>query len=207
MLQTMRWSTLSMLQPWMRALQRPQLQKQQLLRTQMAKTRSLVRKRQKASMERAACCKAMTWQKGRHLILVCDNVVMSCPYKGHVVPLSQWTPSQPIWILGSIFDFAGSACTLQTYQQSFSLHCREPLHAGADRVPWWELIPLASHAHPSVAAMARQLLAAAPVVYNGDPLRDLSLSNFLDAFVQRKPKVLPTSQPEMIRNSLCMLCL
>ena len=37
--------------------------------------------------------------------------------------------------------------------------------------------------------MARQLLAGAPVVYNGDPLRDLSLVNFLDAFVQRKPKV------------------
>ena len=68
---------------------------------------------------------------------------------------------------------------------------REPLHAGADRVPWWELIPLASHVHPSVAAMARQLLAGAPVVYNGDPLRDLSLGNFLDAFVQRKPKVRP----------------
>ena len=66
---------------------------------------------------------------------------------------------------------------------------REPLHAGADRVPWWELVPLASHVHPSVAAMARQLLAGAPVVYNGDPLRDLSLGNFLDAFVQRKPKV------------------
>ena len=79
MLQTMRWSTLSMLQPWMRALQRPQPQKQRLLRRQMAKTRPLVRKRQKALMERAACCKAMTWQKGRHLILVCDNVVMSCP--------------------------------------------------------------------------------------------------------------------------------
>ena len=70
---------------------------------------------------------------------------------------------------------------------------REPLHASADRVPWWELIPLASHAHPSVAAMARQLLAGAPVVYNGDPLRDLALGNFLDAFVQRKPKVRPSS--------------
>lgn len=39
--------------------------------------------------------------------------------------------------------------------------------------------------------MARQLLAGAPVVYNGDPLRDLSLVNFLDAFVQRKPRVCP----------------
>ena len=56
-------------------------------------------------------------------------------------------------------------------------------------MPWWELVPLASHCHPSVAAMARQLLAGAPVVYNGDPLRDLALSAFLDAFVQRKPNV------------------
>lgn len=70
---------------------------------------------------------------------------------------------------------------------------REPRHAGADRVPWWELVPLASHAHPSVAAMARQLLAGAPVVYNGDPLRDLALGHFLDAFVQRKPKVRASS--------------
>ena len=37
--------------------------------------------------------------------------------------------------------------------------------------------------------MARALLAGAPVVYDGDPLRDLSLTAFLDAFVQRKPKV------------------
>jgi hypothetical protein len=48
---------------------------------------------------------------------------------------------------------------------------------------------LAGHGHPSVAAMARALLAGAPVVYNGDPLRDLSLTAFLDGFVQKKPKV------------------
>jgi len=47
---------------------------------------------------------------------------------------------------------------------------------------------LAAAAHPSVAAMARTLLAGAPVVYTGDPLRDLSLTAFLDKFVQRKPK-------------------
>ena len=47
---------------------------------------------------------------------------------------------------------------------------------------------LAACVHPSVAAMARSLLAGAPVVYAGDPLRDLSLTAFLDKFVQRKPK-------------------
>ena len=80
--------------------------------------------------------------------------------------------------------------------------CREPLHAKADRAAWWELIPLASHAHPSVAAMARQLLAGAPVVYNGDPLRDLSLVNFLDAFVQRKPKVCARPAPTCCSSPL-----
>lgn len=75
--------------------------------------------------------------------------------------------------------------------------CREPLGAGAERVPWWELVALASHCHPSVAAMARSLLAAAPVVYDGDPLRDLSLTAFLDSFVQRKPKVWH-GQPAML---------
>ena len=66
--------------------------------------------------------------------------------------------------------------------------CREPLYARAGRGAWWELTALASAGHPSVAAMARALLAGAPVVYNGDPLRDLATSAFLDAFVQRKPK-------------------
>ncbi len=65
---------------------------------------------------------------------------------------------------------------------------REPLFARAERSCLWELTVLAAAAHPSVAAMARTLLAGAPVVYTGDPLRDLSLTAFLDKFVQRKPK-------------------
>ena len=78
---------------------------------------------------------------------------------------------------------------------------REPLHAGAERVPWWELAALASHVHPSVAAMARSLLAGAPVVYNGDPLRDLSLTAFLDTFVQRKPKARSCSHQPLPSDS------
>lgn len=42
--------------------------------------------------------------------------------------------------------------------------------------------------HPSVAAFARSLLAGTFVSYDGDPLRDLTLTAFLDKFVQRKPK-------------------
>jgi ribosome biogenesis protein MAK21 len=36
--------------------------------------------------------------------------------------------------------------------------------------------------------MARTLLSGAPIVYNGNPLSDLSLSAFLDKFMEKKPK-------------------
>eukprot|EP00983_Pelagomonas_calceolata_P112062 1159846-Pelagomonas_calceolata.AAC.7 len=41
--------------------------------------------------------------------------------------------------------------------------CREPLYAMAERACWWELLALAAHAHPSVAAMARTLMSGQPV--------------------------------------------
>lgn len=47
---------------------------------------------------------------------------------------------------------------------------------------------LASHAHPSVATMAKTLLSGANIVYNGNPLNDLSLTAFLDKFMEKKPK-------------------
>ncbi|KAJ3686788.1 hypothetical protein LUZ61_015952 [Rhynchospora tenuis] len=65
---------------------------------------------------------------------------------------------------------------------------REPSYCNADRAAWWELSVLASHVHPSVATMARTLLSGAPIVYNGNPLSDLSLSAFLDKFMEKKPK-------------------
>ncbi|KAK7294502.1 hypothetical protein RJT34_17391 [Clitoria ternatea] len=65
---------------------------------------------------------------------------------------------------------------------------REPSFCNADCVSWWELMVLASHAHPSVATMARTLLSGANIVYNGNPLNDLSLTAFLDKFMEKKPK-------------------
>ncbi|KAI9119728.1 hypothetical protein K1719_009117 [Acacia pycnantha] len=65
---------------------------------------------------------------------------------------------------------------------------REPSFCNADRVSWWELMVLASHSHPSVATMARTLLSGANIVYNGNPLNDLSLTAFLDKFMEKKPK-------------------
>lgn len=60
--------------------------------------------------------------------------------------------------------------------------------SNADRTSWWELTTLAAHVHPSVATMARTLLSGATIVYNGDPLNDLSLGAFLDKFMEKKPK-------------------
>ncbi|GAV61402.1 CBF domain-containing protein [Cephalotus follicularis] len=65
---------------------------------------------------------------------------------------------------------------------------REPSYCNADHASWWELMVLASHVHPSVATMAGTLLSGANVVYNGNPLNDLSLGAFLDKFMEKKPK-------------------
>lgn len=70
----------------------------------------------------------------------------------------------------------------------YDMRKRDPQYSHADRACLWELLPLASHAHPSVAAMARTLLAGANVSYDGDPLQMLTLGAFLDKFVQRKAK-------------------
>ncbi|KAL9228490.1 hypothetical protein vseg_004067 [Gypsophila vaccaria] len=65
---------------------------------------------------------------------------------------------------------------------------REPSFCNADHTGWWELTVLASHAHPSVSTMARTLLSGATIVYNGNPLNDLTLTAFLDKFMEKKPK-------------------
>lgn len=47
---------------------------------------------------------------------------------------------------------------------------------------------LATHVHPSVATMAATILSGANIVYNGNPLHDLSLPAFLDKFMEKKAK-------------------
>jgi ribosome biogenesis protein MAK21 len=62
---------------------------------------------------------------------------------------------------------------------------RTPQFARADRACCWEAALLATHAHPSVATFAQTLLAGTNIVYDGDPLKDLTLLAFLDKFVKR----------------------
>ncbi|XP_073142319.1 protein SLOW WALKER 2 [Henckelia pumila] len=75
-----------------------------------------------------------------------------------------------------------------TLPSGYNPHHREPTYCNADLVGWWELRVLASHVHPSVAAMARTLLSGVNIVYNGNPLNDLSLGAFLDKFMEKKPR-------------------
>ncbi|WPT12707.1 Ribosome biogenesis protein NOC1 [Picochlorum sp. SENEW3] len=65
---------------------------------------------------------------------------------------------------------------------------RDPKYANAEKSCLWELVPLSKHAHPSVAAMAKTLLAGVPIQYNGDPLKDFVLAQFLDKFISKKSK-------------------
>ena len=67
----------------------------------------------------------------------------------------------------------------------YDVQKRAPQHAHAERSSLWEVALLAQHAHPSAAVFAQTLLAGANVVYDGDPLKDLTLLAFLDKFVKR----------------------
>lgn len=72
-----------------------------------------------------------------------------------------------------------------TQQGRYDARKRDPLYCNADTSCLWELTLLASHLHPSVATMAQTLLVGANVVYDGDPLKDLTLAAFLDKFVTK----------------------
>ncbi|GAB4841942.1 auxilin-like clathrin-binding protein required for normal clathrin function [Ancistrocladus abbreviatus] len=91
-----------------------------------------------------------------------------------------------------LFDHSGSqhleSFTKASLPGGYDPRHREPSYCNADRASWWELLALASHAHPSVSTMAMTLLSGANIVYNGNPLNDLSLIAFLDKFMEKKPK-------------------
>ena len=95
----------------------------------------------------------------------------------------------------NVFTSRGESCIdLQNPTVFLSLNkaihaCRDPKYSGAERTCMWELVLLAEHVHPSVAAMTKALLAGVPIDYAGDPIRDMSTSAFLDKFIQKKPKV------------------
>ncbi|KAJ3270930.1 hypothetical protein HDV01_007327 [Terramyces sp. JEL0728] len=74
---------------------------------------------------------------------------------------------------------------------------RNPLYSNATSACLWELVPFASHYHPTVALYAKTLLGGNPIVVpegavNYDPLLNHTLSRFLERFVYKAPKKVKT---------------
>ena len=65
---------------------------------------------------------------------------------------------------------------------------REPKFANAENEPMWELVTLSRHCHPTVAMWAQELLKGELLEYEGDPLLDFGLANFLDRISFKVPK-------------------
>ena len=66
---------------------------------------------------------------------------------------------------------------------------RDPQYANGEYAMAWSLTLLAKHYHPTVQAFTKQLLTGNhEIVYDGDPLRDVTDLAFLEKFAYRKPK-------------------
>ena len=65
---------------------------------------------------------------------------------------------------------------------------REPQFANALSSPVWELAYLANHCHPTICHWAETLSKGQSITYEGDPLLDFGLGNFLDRISFKNPK-------------------
>ena len=65
---------------------------------------------------------------------------------------------------------------------------REPEFSNAEKTMLWELRQLGEHYHPSVAKFSQMLLRGEHIVYDGNPLQDMTLMAFLERFSFRNPK-------------------
>lgn len=81
---------------------------------------------------------------------------------------------------------------------------REPKFAGAEHSGLFELSALLAHPHPTVKKWAGTILENQEIEYQGDPLLDFTLINFLDRFEYRNPKksLLNKLEGKKIRMSL-----
>lgn len=76
--------------------------------------------------------------------------------------------------------------------KEYDLSKRDPKFTNAEILPLSELSILASHYHPTVQKFSRFILENFNkdiIEYNGDPLIDFSLINFLEKFMLKNPKV------------------
>jgi ribosome biogenesis protein MAK21 len=78
-------------------------------------------------------------------------------------------------------------------QKSYDPFKRDPLYSNADKTCLWELISLLNHYHPYVKKYAEALIedinkSNSIIDYNGNPLLDFNLANFLDRLTFKKTK-------------------
>jgi ribosome biogenesis protein MAK21 len=71
---------------------------------------------------------------------------------------------------------------------SYDAKKRNPEHSNADRSALWEILPLLSHFHPSVAIFAEAIVNKTTLPPKPDPTKH-TLMHFLDRFVYRNAKV------------------
>eukprot|EP00358_Blepharisma_japonicum_P003611 CAMPEP_0202955020 /NCGR_PEP_ID=MMETSP1395-20130829/51368_1 /ASSEMBLY_ACC=CAM_ASM_000871 /TAXON_ID=5961 /ORGANISM="Blepharisma japonicum, Strain Stock R1072" /LENGTH=208 /DNA_ID=CAMNT_0049671081 /DNA_START=1183 /DNA_END=1806 /DNA_ORIENTATION=- len=81
---------------------------------------------------------------------------------------------------------------------------REPKYSGAEYANFYELKQLTKNLHPTISKWAQKILNNEPIEYEGDPLLDFSLINFLDRFAYRNPKtsIISKLQGKKVRMSL-----
>ncbi|RWS22974.1 CCAAT/enhancer-binding protein zeta-like protein, partial [Leptotrombidium deliense] len=76
----------------------------------------------------------------------------------------------------------------------YDIRHRNPSYANAEKELLWETVNLSRHYHPTVALFADSVLRNNAIEYDGDPLADFTIKNFLDRFVYRNPKKLNVEQ-------------
>lgn len=75
------------------------------------------------------------------------------------------------------------------FSQHYDPLKREPLYAHADSTPLWELHLLQKHYHPTIQRWATLLIQGmSSIEYQGDPLMDFSMANFLERISFKNPK-------------------
>ena len=78
---------------------------------------------------------------------------------------------------------------------------RDPQYTNADEFPLYELNILMNHYHPTIQKFSRFILEnykKETISYEGDPLIDFSLVNFLEKFILKNPKIKSTKNEKKI---------
>jgi ribosome biogenesis protein MAK21 len=88
--------------------------------------------------------------------------------------------------------------------KSYDPFKRDPKFAKAENSSLFELKVLSNHPHPTISKWSSSLLKGESLEYEGDPLLDFTLINFLDRFEYRNPKksLLNKLQGKKVRMSL-----